>query len=181
MKKQNRKQRGFSLIELSIAMAVVLVLVGVLVPAGIRLLRSSNESAGKQNVTTLAANATSFQSAWQGFPPNSSNMGGLEFASTTAATFAADQEMATAEAAALATNYVNGNYNIVYKPGASTFTDSAGNVVSTSFEFTAIPIVISAGTQAYCSDPTGIFFNALGTGATPASGAGCNTDGYTSH
>ena len=181
MKKQSRKERGFSLIELLIAMAVVLILVGALVVAGSRSLRASNESAAGQNVQTLASSAAAFQGAWQGFPPASSNMGGLELASTAQATFAADQELTTTEATALATGYTNGNYNIIYKPGANTFTDSAGNVVSTTFEFTAIPNAVSSGTKSYCSDPTGIFFNALGTGATPASGAGCNTDGYTSH
>jgi prepilin-type N-terminal cleavage/methylation domain-containing protein len=180
MKKQ-RRQRGFSLIELLIAMAVVLILVSALVIAGSRSLRAANESSAGQNVSTLASNATAFQQSWQGFPPASTNLGGLEVASTTAATFAADQEVTTVEAAALAAGYVNGNYNILYKPGPTTFVDSAGNTVATTFEFTAVPINVSSGTKAYCSDPTGVFFNSLGTGATPSSGSGCTADGYISH
>jgi len=159
----------------------VLILVSALVIAGSRSLRAANESSAGQNVSTLASNATAFQQAWQGFPPASTNLGGLEVAGTTAATFAADQEITTTEAAALGTGFVNGNYTVLYKPGPTTFVDSAGNTVATTFEFTAIPINVSSGTKAYCSDPTGVFFNSLGTGATPASGAGCNTDGYTSH
>jgi prepilin-type N-terminal cleavage/methylation domain-containing protein len=176
-------ERGFSLIELLIAMAVVLVLVSALVIAGSRALRASDESAAGTNVQTLASSATAFQQAWQGFPPAAANMGGLEVAATTAATFAKDQEITTTEAAALGTapGYVNGGYNVLYAPGATTFTDSAGNTVAATFEFTAIPITIGAGTKAYCSDQTGVFFNNLGTGATPATGGGCNTDGYTSH
>jgi hypothetical protein len=162
-------------------MAVVLILVSALVIAGSRSLRAANESSAGQNVSTLASNATAFQQAWQGFPPAASNMGGLELAATTAATFAADQEITTTEAAALGTGFVSGSYNVLYKPGPITFTDSAGNVVSNTFEVTAIPISVSAGVKAYCSDSTGVFFNSLGTGATASSGSGCQTDGYTSH
>jgi hypothetical protein len=162
---------------------VVLILVSALVVAGSRALRASNESSAGTNVQTLASSATAFQQAWQGFPPAATNMGGLEVAATTAATFAKDQEITTLEAAALGTapGFVNGNYDVLYAPGTTTFTDSSGNVVAATFEFTAIPITVSAGTKSYCSDQTGVFFNSLGITATPASGAGCQTDGYTSH
>ena len=151
---------GFSLIELLISMAVVLILVGALVVAGSRALRASNESAAGQNVSTLASSATAFQGAWQGFPPSAANMGGLEVASSTAATFAKDQEITSTEAAALGTapGYANGNYYILYAPGGTTFVDAAGNTVAATFEFTAIPITTTSGTKAYCSDQTRAYF-----------------------
>lgn len=159
-------------------MAVVLILVGGIAFAGSRVARAGRETTAAQNVATLASHEATFSHAWQGYSPLATNLGGSESSATAAATFAADQEIPTAQASQLDAGYVNGNYKIVYKPGPNTFTDSAGNVVASSFEFTAIPVDIAAGTKAYCSDPSGTWFNTLGTGATSASGGGCKNDSY---
>ena len=179
MKKQ-RRDGGFSLIELMIAMAILLVIVGALVVSGGRALRASQETAAAQNVSSLASDEQAFQHAWQGYSPLATNLGGSETQSTTAATFSADQEVPTAQASKLDAGFTNGAYIVTYHAGATTFVDSASNTVATTFEFTAIPNSVNSGTKAYCSDPSGTWFNQLGTGATIVSGAGCKTDGYLS-
>ena len=88
--------------------------------------------------------------------------------------------MPTAQASKLDAGFTNGAYIITYHAGATTFVDSAGNTVASTFEFTAIPNSVNSGVKAYCSDPSGTWFNQLGTGATIVSGAGCKTDGYLS-
>ena len=185
MKKQDsrkKQSKGFSLIELLIAMAVLLVIVGALIVSGQRAIRAANTTASQQSVSSLASSAQAFSHGWQGFPTLATQMGGQEVSATTAATFAADQEIPTAEAALLdGGTYVNGGYKFSFKAGPDTFVDSAGNTVSAEFEFTAIPISISSGTTAACSDQTGVWTNPTGgPGATVASGAGCRTDGYLS-
>jgi prepilin-type N-terminal cleavage/methylation domain-containing protein len=183
MKKQNRRhgsQAAFSLIELMIGMAVVLILSSAIAFAGGRVARAGRETTAVQNISTLASHEATFSQAWQGYSPAGVNLGGSEVLATVAATFAADQEISTAEAALLDAGYVNAGYSIIYKPGPNTFADSTGNTVSSSFEFTAIPTAIAQGTKAFCSDPSGSWFNTLGVGATVATGAGCKTDGYLS-
>jgi prepilin-type N-terminal cleavage/methylation domain-containing protein len=176
--KQQRKRKGFSLIELMIAMAVLLIIVGALVVSGGRALRAANESSAAQNVSSLASDEQAFQHGNQGYSPLATNLGGSEVQSTVAATFAADQEVPTALAAKLDAGATNGGYTIIYKAGPTTFVNDAGNTVATTFEFTSIPNSINSGTKAWCSDPSGTWSNNLGTGATPASGAGCKTDGF---
>ena len=173
------KNRGFSLIEIMLVMGIILILVAATTVLASRGIRAANETTAAQNVSTLANNEAAFQHSWQGYSPAGTNLGGGENSSTVAATFAADQEVPTVESNQLDAGYVQSGYTILYKPGAVTFKDSAGNTVSTSFEFTAIPISVSSGTKAECSDPSGVWHNELGVGATPATGAGCKTDGYT--
>jgi prepilin-type N-terminal cleavage/methylation domain-containing protein len=172
-------QAGFSLIELLIAMAVVLVLVSALVVSGARAARASRETSAAQSVATLASVEQNFEHAWQGFSPLGTNLAGSELAGTTPATFAADEDLSTTQANALDAGFTQNGYKIIYKAGPTTFTDSSGNTVSNSFEFTAIPTNTS-DIKSYCADPTGVWFNTLGTGATIATGAGCKTDGYIS-
>lgn len=177
---RNRKAVGFSLIELLIAMAVLLVIVGALIVSGQRAIRAANTTAAQQSVSSLASSAQAFSHAWQGFPTVATQLGGQEVSATTPATFAADQEIPTVEAAVLdGGTYVNGGYTFKYTAGPDTYADSAGNTVAAEFEFTAIPLTTSSGTTAACSDQTGVWVNPTGgTGATVASGAGCHTDGY---
>jgi prepilin-type N-terminal cleavage/methylation domain-containing protein len=175
---RTKRQQGFTLVELMLAMAVVLILVGGIVLAAGRVSRAARETTATQNVTTLATQENTFFHAWQGYSPAATNLGGSELSATTQATFAADQEIPTFEAAQLDAGYTNAGYKIVYKPGTNSFADSAGNTVFSSFEFTGIPQNIS-DTKAVCSDVSGTWFNTAGSGATAASGAGCKTDGYT--
>ena len=163
-----------------VSLTILLVIVGASVLAGGRALRASNETAAAQSVTSLAGAENTFSHEWGGYSTVATNLGGSELAATTAATFNADQEISTTQASKLDTGYVNGNYSFVYKSGGTTFTDDAGNQVASSFEFTGIPVGSNSGTRAECSDPSGTWSNTLGTGATPASGAGCKTDGYVS-
>jgi prepilin-type N-terminal cleavage/methylation domain-containing protein len=178
-RKSQKKNSGFSLIELMISMAILLVLVGIVVLAGSRALRAANESSGSQTVSSIANAESAYQHEWQGFSDKASYLAGSEKIGTTAPTATADQELPTTTATALDTAYVNGNYNFVYKPVVPAFTDSAGQQVDTDFEVTGVPTSTSSGVKAFCASSTGVWFNTLGTGATPASGAGCATDGYT--
>jgi prepilin-type N-terminal cleavage/methylation domain-containing protein len=179
MKKQ-RKERGFTLIELMLSMAVVLILVGGIVLAASRVARAARETTASENVTQLANQENTFFHEWQGYSPLATNLAGSELSATTQATFSADQELPSVEANALDAGYTNGGYKITYKAGGGSFADGAGNTVYSSFEFTAIPQNIS-DVKATCSDPSGSWYNSLGTGATPASGSGCKQDGYLSH
>lgn len=175
-----RTERGYGLVEIMLGMLIVLILVGGVAYSANRLARSARESTATGNVNVLADHENTFYHEWQGYSPLAVNMKGSELSGTTQAIFAADEELPTSEASLLDAGYVNGGYTILYKAGPITFVDSAGNTVSTSFEFTGIPQNIS-DTKAVCADPSGTWFNTLGTAAIPASGGGCAADGYASH
>lgn len=175
----NRRKRnaGFSLVELTLAMAVVLILIGGLLYAANRVMAASRQTTAAQSVTNMATAEQTFSHGWEGYSPLATNLGGSEKSQTQAASYTLDQELPSTEAASLDTAFVNGGYTFVYKAGGTAFNDTAGDSVNPIFEFTAVPINIS-DPKAYCSDPSGTWFNALGTGATPASGAGCKADGF---
>jgi prepilin-type N-terminal cleavage/methylation domain-containing protein len=180
-KGSRRKDGGFSLIELLIAMAVVLLLVGGIVIAGERSLQAGRESSAAQSVGSFQADETTYQRSWGGFSSLAASLGGA--GSTTAAVCTADQELVTTTganafpAAYDAGTAVNGGYTFTYKAGGTGFaaTGVCGNQVFPTYEFTANPVDLK--TKAFCSDSTGVYYLPAPTPmTTPPTGAGCLAD-----
>src|SRR5215472_855754 len=72
-----RAQRGFSLIELLIVVAIILVIAAIAIPNLTRARIAANESAGASTVRTLNTAEVTYSTSYAGagFSPNLTNLG----------------------------------------------------------------------------------------------------------
>ena len=74
-----RKQKGFSLIELLIVVAIILIIAAIAIPNLMRSRMSANESAGAQTVRTLTTNEIAYSTSFPfvGYAPTIGALGGV--------------------------------------------------------------------------------------------------------
>ena len=178
MNRKNRRERGFSLIELLIVVAIILIIVGIAVPSYLAAKRSSNAGAAASSVDGFMKAAQTYQNEWNTVPLAGLNMGGSEQPPGTPATCAAGGELTTLDSTALgAGTMVRSGYTYSYV-AKGTAAGLGGCPGATSFEITALPQTVGVtGNVAYCADVTGHFYQ-TGAGVT-STGISCATDGYT--
>jgi type IV pilus assembly protein PilA len=174
---RKRKQSGFSLIELLIVVAVILVIVAIAVPSYLAAVRSTNETAAAANLKTMIADANTYLGHQKVLPATASAMSGAGTITTTASACASDGELNTLQATAWDAGFTTNGYQYKWLSGGATVTSPLGCTGNTLVETTAIPATVSGGSVSFCADQTGEF-ELAGIG-TVASGAGCSTDGYT--
>ena len=82
-----RKQKGFSLIELLIVVAIILIIAAIAIPNLLRARIAANESAAVASVRTLNTAQISYNSAYPtvGFAPDMPSLGGTSCAPPTSA------------------------------------------------------------------------------------------------
>jgi prepilin-type N-terminal cleavage/methylation domain-containing protein len=173
---KRNKQKGFTLVELLIVVAIILVIVAIAVPSYLASVRATNETAAAGNLRTMMADANTYLGHQHVLPATASAMGGSATITTAAATCAADGELTTAQAAAYDAGFTANGYSFLWKSGGATVTSPLGCAGNTLVEATALPATVSGGSVSYCADQTGEYEQTgIGTAAT---GAGCGTDGY---
>jgi prepilin-type N-terminal cleavage/methylation domain-containing protein len=149
-----RKQKGFSLIELLIVVAIILIIAAIAIPNLLRARISANESSAVGSIRTINTSEVSYATAYpqQGFTALV-NLGGsvpCTASSTTACLI--DQVLAS------------GN-----KSGYTfTATASGGTPPTTpnvQYVATGLPVTVgTTGQRGFCSDQSGVIrFNASGT------------------
>src|SRR5487761_206323 len=74
----NRKQKGFSLIELLIVVAIILIIAAIAIPNLLRSRMAANEASAVEHLHALTSAAAINCSTWDnGYPPTMGAMGGI--------------------------------------------------------------------------------------------------------
>jgi len=160
-----RKQKGFSLIELLIVVAIILIIAAIAIPNLLRARMAANESSAVASIRTVTTGEVTYQTAYPtvGYATALVNLGGaLGAACVPSSTTACLIDSVLAN---------NGNPAGGGKSGYS-FTTGTGTVVggvNAGYTVVAIPLSINqTGIRAFCAeedavvrvDPAGVCSNA---------------------
>jgi type IV pilus assembly protein PilA len=144
-----QKQKGFSLIELLIVVAIILIIAAIAIPNLLRARMAANESSAVASVRTVTVGEVTYQTAYPtvGYAPGLINLGGaLGVACVPDSTTSCLIDSVLAN---------NGNPPNSGKSGYS-FTTGAGTVtagVRTGYTVLAIPLTINqTGIRAFCAE-----------------------------
>jgi prepilin-type N-terminal cleavage/methylation domain-containing protein len=165
-----KTQKGFSLIELLIVVAIILIIAAIAIPNLLRAKMAANEASAVGSVRTINTSAVTFSSTYgAGFPVSLAVLGGTgTSASCTGGALLVDNSLATAISATTAKS----GYFFTYAPIGTAVTVGAcsGNP---SYTILATPSVAGqTGQRLFYSDQTGVIrFTSDGSTPTTASPA----------
>ena len=144
-----QKQRGFSLIELLIVVAIILIIAAIAIPNLMRARMAANESSAVASLRTVNTAEITYNSTYPtvGFAPALSNLGGaLGAACTPSSTTACLIDSVLSN---------NGNPANSGKSGFSvtTGTGTVGSGVIVGYTVVAVPMILNqTGVRAFCSE-----------------------------
>jgi type IV pilus assembly protein PilA len=139
-----RKQKGFSLIELLIVVAIILIIAAIAIPNLMRARMAANDASAAASVRSINTAEIAYSGAYStiGFPLTLATLGGAAPCTPGTAT------------ACLIDNYLATNGGGNGKSGYSfnaTGSASAGSTSNDQFYSTGTPLSALTGTRAYCS------------------------------
>jgi type IV pilus assembly protein PilA len=159
----NKNNKGFSLIELLIVVAIILIIAAIAIPNLLRARIAANQASAVGSTRTLNTSEVAYATSYgTGFAPLA-NLGGAAGCVASAATACLIDPILT-------TGTKTG-YTLAAVPGTG-----AGTVVApfNSYEINATPISASTGGVAYCSDQSGVIRYVVGVAAIGTAVGACS-------
>lgn len=154
-----KKQLGFSLIELLIVVAIILVISAIAIPSYLRSRMQANEASAVSSLRMINTAAITYSSTYGnvGYPTNLTDMGGVNpCTATPTSACLLDDSLAQGTKSGYALTWVGD-----------------GATPSVAYSLTGTPLVVgSSGQRMFCTDQTGVIrYDPSGAGCTDASAA----------
>src|ERR1017187_6437592 len=155
------KQKGFSLIELLIVVAIILIIAAIAIPNLLRSKMAANEASAVASLRTLNTSMVSYSTTYGTDPAALSNL--QPVASGTAPSSTAADLVDSLLGPASGNVATKSGYTITYIPGTP-----VGGTLS-QYTMTANPISTSTGQRTFFTDQSGVIrYRTDGTPATVA-------------
>jgi len=162
---KRKQQKGFSLIELLIVVAIILIIAAIAIPNLLRSRMAANESSAVGSVRTMNTAAISYNSTYgNGFPPSMAAIGNN---GTTSISCTNGEFIDT-----VLTSGTKSGYTFILSHGlaanilnSTSSSCSGGYGYSDGYMITATPVTVgTTGQRSFCTDASGVIrFNTQGT------------------
>jgi type IV pilus assembly protein PilA len=136
-----REKKGFSLIELLIVIAIILIIAAIAIPNLLRARMAANDSTAAASIHAINVAELGYFGTYEtvGYPATIASLGGTSPCTPSSTTSCFLDETLT-------TGAVRNGYTF-----AATGSPSAGSLVNDQFYSTGTPVNHLTGTRAYCS------------------------------